>query len=308
MNLPTLSTLIAPMSPSIFARDVQGKRWLHSVGTASIFAKTFGWTQFNSFLNTNVKHLNYPIFRMAHEGKVIPWRALIEHASMQGEKFVPKLSVRKIKDQIAKGATMIIRSTNESVPHIKTLTQLLAKEIEEPVEANLYFSPGGFGGLGRHFDTHDVFVIQLVGEKTWTLTQPSHQWPLECQTYGKYEPPNDEVNQLRTRTGDVLYIPRGYWHSAIADSEPSLHLTLGVHRSTRIDIVSWLRDQLKDHENMRQDACSVFTDTSLSDSLDTIEEKLLELFSDREKLITAYRTFRNRTLLSDQECFDIPFH
>ena len=42
------------------------------------------------------------------------------------------------------------------------------------------------------------------------------------------------------RTGDALYLPRGYLHSARALDTVSAHLTVGVHPITRYDIVEAL--------------------------------------------------------------------
>ena len=36
--------------------------------------------------------------------------------------------------------------------------------------------------------------------------------------------------------GDALYLPRGYLHSAVAQGEVSIHLTVGVHPLTAYDL------------------------------------------------------------------------
>ena len=38
------------------------------------------------------------------------------------------------------------------------------------------------------------------------------------------------------RPGDALYLPRGYLHSAVAQGEVSIHLTVGVHPLTAYDL------------------------------------------------------------------------
>jgi hypothetical protein len=55
------------------------------------------------------------------------------------------------------------------------------------------------------------------------------------------------------QTGDLLYIPRGWWHLAIPLNEPTLHLTIGVSNPTGADFLSWFIDQLRESEVVRED-------------------------------------------------------
>jgi bifunctional lysine-specific demethylase and histidyl-hydroxylase NO66 len=84
-----------------------------------------------------------------------------------------------------------------------------------------------------------VFVLQVAGEKHWTIhepvladplrTQPWTDRPEEVAAAAQGEPVIDAV----LRPGDALYLPRGYLHSATALGEISAHLTIGVHPVTR---------------------------------------------------------------------------
>ena len=86
---------------------------------------------------------------------------------------------------------------------------------------------------------HDVFVLQIAGEKHWRIHEPVLTDPLRTQPWtdraaevaaaAEREPVIDAV----LRPGDALYLPRGYLHSATALGEISAHLTIGVHPVTR---------------------------------------------------------------------------
>jgi Cupin superfamily protein len=52
--------------------------------------------------------------------------------------------------------------------------------------------------------------------------------------------------------GDLLHIPRGWWHHVTAVDEPSLHLTAGVTPATGADLIAWATDQLLRCEPIRQ--------------------------------------------------------
>jgi hypothetical protein len=86
---------------------------------------------------------------------------------------------------------------------------------------------------------HDVFVLQVAGEKHWTIHEPVLRDPLRTQPW------NDHAAEVATaaarepvidavlRPGDALYLPRGFLHSARALGGISAHLTVGVHSVTR---------------------------------------------------------------------------
>lgn len=54
-----------------------------------------------------------------------------------------------------------------------------------------------------------------------------------------------------TRPGDAFYLPRGWLHSARAQDESSLHLTVGVRALTRYTIVETLLDLAAEDRRLR---------------------------------------------------------
>jgi hypothetical protein len=82
-----------------------------------------------------------------------------------------------------------------------------------------------------HYDTHDVIVLQVLGEKRWRLWpgQPVPQPTRRTPWPGGIEPEGEPV-AVTMRPGDTLYVPRGVMHDAAAQdgSEPSLHVTVGL--------------------------------------------------------------------------------
>jgi hypothetical protein len=54
--------------------------------------------------------------------------------------------------------------------------------------------------------------------------------------------------------GDVLYLPRGWWHAVSADQGVrSLHLTCGLTPHTGADLIGWLSETLRECEQVRAD-------------------------------------------------------
>ena len=78
-------------------------------------------------------------------------------------------------------------------------------------------------------------------------TQPGH--PLQNDD----TPAADRAAGLgrHLNDGDVLYIPRGWWHEAFPLGEPSLHLTVSLTPPTAMDYLGWVMARLRNHAELR---------------------------------------------------------
>ena len=76
------------------------------------------------------------------------------------------------------GATVVLGPLGGRWPPITALCAGIEAALQHPVFAHLYLSPPGGQGFGPHHDTHDVFVAQVEGAKTWRIGPPSRVLPL----------------------------------------------------------------------------------------------------------------------------------
>lgn len=154
--------------------------------------------------------------------------------------------------QIAKGATLIVNRIHVRSSQIRRLADSIAAKLKSPVSVNLYLSQSGYGAFGVHYDTHDVLVLQISGSKRWKVFKPSTPAPLfHMKHHDRIAPTDKAYREVMMRQGDTLYIPRGEWHSAMAEHEPSLHLTIGISAKTGIDFLAWLGRELSEVESWR---------------------------------------------------------
>jgi bifunctional lysine-specific demethylase and histidyl-hydroxylase MINA len=106
------------------------------------------------------------------------------------------------------------------------------------IGVNLYLSPHGAQGLARHYDDHCVLVWQITGCKSWKiLKEPKPDMPrLYERLDNTFANEKGGEMEILLQEGDILYIPRGYFHEArtmINGSGPhktdcSLHLTFAI--------------------------------------------------------------------------------
>ncbi|MCC2111928.1 MAG: hypothetical protein KDJ16_07835, partial [Hyphomicrobiales bacterium] len=138
----------------------------------------------------------------------------------------------------ASGATVILNHLHRRHPPLADLCGALELEFSAPVQTNIYLTPPQDKGFKAHFDTHDVFVLQLTGTKAWRLYDTPIALPL--RGHGNEAAREDFGTPSETfelRPGDTLYIPRGLVHDADATDEPSLHITVGILAWTWFDFL-----------------------------------------------------------------------
>ena len=122
-------------------------------------------------------------------------------------------------------------------------------ELGHPVQANAYVTPPQNQGFSDHYDVHDVFVLQIAGEKRWQIHAPVLEAPLRDQPWTDRKSAVERraretpLIEAVLRPGDCLYLPRGFLHAANALGGMSIHLTIGVHVWTRYAIAEQLVGQ-----------------------------------------------------------------
>jgi hypothetical protein len=101
-------------------------------------------------------------------------------------------------------------------------------------------------------------VLQIAGEKHWTVHEPVHVDPLRNQPWTDHSKAvataaRDQAAVVDEvlRPGDALYVPRGFLHSAKALGGVSAHLTVGLHTMTRYLLVQELAALAADQAELR---------------------------------------------------------
>ncbi len=126
------------------------------------------------------------------------------------------------------GATVIFRQLQRRVPTLARLCAELGRSFSSRVQANVYLTPPEAQGFAPHWDTHDVFVLQVSGAKRWSIYDTKVRLPLRGQRFKRGTPPGDVSDEFELGPGSAVYIPRGLMHSARSTDRASLHITLGI--------------------------------------------------------------------------------
>lgn len=128
------------------------------------------------------------------------------------------------------GSTIILNALDQRWGPLKQLSLGLSAEASSRFQANIYVTPAGAQGFKPHYDTHDVFVLQVHGTKRWQLYGAPLPLPLQSQPHDKSGPgPGAPEQEFDLQAGDLLYLPRGTIHAAMANDSTSVHITLGAY-------------------------------------------------------------------------------
>ena len=199
--------------------------------------RPFGWPDLDAVL-----HHNEPTPQGLHlfNRGLIPDDAYTEDCSAFGLRR-RRLNKVRFYGYLNAGATLVINRFELLSAAAQRLCAQVAVFASQPASSNAYVSFRGDGTFGDHWDTHDVFAIQLIGRKRWRVFPPTLPLPLSHQTSERIGQACPEVPALDCvlETGDVLYIPRGWWHHVIPLEEGSLHLSVGTYAPTVYDYVMW---------------------------------------------------------------------
>jgi ribosomal protein L16 Arg81 hydroxylase len=189
--------------------------------------------------------LRTPFLRVAKQGTVLP-AAGFTGSGGAGAEVGDQVIDDKIMQLYADGATLVLQGLHRIWPPLVEFAHRLGAELNQPLQVNAYLTPAGNRGFATHYDTHDVFVLQVDGTKRWRIHEPVLPDPLERQAWGGRK---EEVSataegpaalDVVLAPGDALYLPRGWLHSAEAQGERSLHITVGVRALTRYALVEEL--------------------------------------------------------------------
>ena len=159
---------------------------------------------------------------------------------------VGKTEYRYIKpivyDYMRNGATLVYnRIRNE--PFVTNIAREIANFAQAQVIVSGYAAFSDKASYKCHWDTRDVFAVQVKGRKRWILKEPNFERPLYMQQ-NKYMPdipePEEVYLDVILEEGDVLYVPRGWWHNPIPLGEETFHLAVGTFAPTGFDYINWL--------------------------------------------------------------------
>ena len=308
--MQSFDDLIAPMSAAEFFSAHHDRKPVHIPCPEGKRKAMLDWAGLNRILDLHTYWIE-PHMKLVMGNRA----ALTEHycdevETLDGNKTL-RANPAKVKAFLGMGASMVANRVHDVSPPVRDIAAILEETFGAGVGANIYCSFKGVQAFQSHYDLHDVFAIHTEGEKTWTVYENRADNPVNPL------PPGDATSQYlnaskgnvlfkaHMKPGDLLYLPRGWYHDALASSDASMHVTFSVSPNTGLSLFKLLEREAK-----RDSAFRAFLPHALDDE-EALQQRLGELGDRLKALVTssAFATevkIAQRKLKNDPTRFDLP--
>jgi hypothetical protein len=172
----------------------------------------------NDLISTH--RLEAPRLRLSAAGEMLPPYRYALPVTARRHTVWQRTHPAELHQRLAEGASLVLDAIDHMHPPLEALAAELERWLRTDVQINAYASWTAAEGFGVHWDDHDVIVVQVSGAKRWKLYGPTHTAPLHRDVAVPEPPPAVPVADLVLAAGDVLYLPRGWWHAVTNDQGP----------------------------------------------------------------------------------------
>jgi hypothetical protein len=235
------------------------------------FENLFSWDLINDLLSQNL--LDEKRLRVVKDSRDLP------QVLYRRDNERKSIDARKLTDLLNQGASLAFNGAQHFSPGVRRIALELERRLDQKLNVNAYVSFGTGGAFTSHYDTHDVLVLQVFGEKLWTLfgepeAHPIIEHKVQKRHSGRGRPVAMEINM---RAGEILFIPRGFYHQAAVRDATSVHLTFGIHTARGVDFVDEVRKRCAEIEEFRKDLLTVAGPEALAERERVVKDLLHKL-------------------------------
>ncbi|MET4805737.1 cupin domain-containing protein [Limibacillus sp. MBR-115] len=251
--------LLASETPEEFLAKTYTRKPLFIKGDAAKAEAVFSWEQLNEMLQ--VANLwSEASMDLALNGKLIPPQKFC-YASVDREgRPCQRPDPRSVQQALKQGATLALAFADTLSPGVRATSLAVGANVSAPVNTSIFASHKGIQGYNEHFDTQNVFALQISGEKTWRVYENRIPSVAAIPGFDSESLTPDQVKErmgkvlleVTAKPGDLLYIPHGFVHAATASSEDCLHVSFGACHFVLQDYMNLLMRELPQEVLFRQ--------------------------------------------------------
>lgn len=246
--------IIYPLKWETFIDEFLGKKPYINTSNEKKFNEILTWSEINRII---LEHrLEHPRLRMFKNVQLIPASEYVNKTTSRRGSVSPTILMREFNEEILNGATLIIDAIQEMSSPIRELCENFNFSLKGICQANAYIALADQQAFDTHWDGHDVFVLQITGEKHWKIYHPTRANPLDTdldkEKYGENQIEKVLFWEGTIKEGDVLYIPRGWWHSVSPVGKETIHISIGYNPPTGVDFLKWISNQLLKEDDFRE--------------------------------------------------------
>ncbi len=200
---------------------------MRTEGTPNRFDHLLPMTMLQHVLATH--ELRYPRFRLVRGGIAADSR-WYTNQEVIGSSSYDWLVPHRINQLLEEGYLLALNHVHAFAPELRDLVASLEATRPGQANANLYLAKRPGQGLSAHYDTDDLFVMQVRGRKSWKLTlQPQEEVATLLHPGNEEMIPSSWSHEFVLNPGDFLYVPQGWWHTCETMNDGgSFHIACGM--------------------------------------------------------------------------------
>ena len=306
--MPTFAEFLAPFDAAEFKKLYHGKKPLHIAGRGQAFGNPLPWKRFNEILDLTASW-NEDTLQVFYRNRLALRDNYCDVGNLAPGAKAPA-DPRKVKALLGFGASLVANQIQRVCPEVAAIVQMLQREFAAGAGANAYCSFQGVQAFNTHYDLHDVFALQVEGEKLWRIYEARADHPTAPL------PPGDEAEKWLTdsrgkllaevpmKPGDILYLPRGQYHDAITGAGASLHVTFWVKPATGLSLFKLLEAAATAQSDFRADLPDARDPAALGAHLARLAQQVERLMNSPAFAIEVLN--HQRSFASSPAAFELP--
>ena len=248
-RIRSFADLIAPVTEDDFFATYHDRQFLHvPAPNADKFADVMSWDILTNMLNmTSI--WSATSLAIVLDKREIPAEQYCRPAIDRNNQQNLQPDAEKVKSWLRRGASLVTNDVDTLWPGTAAAADALEQRFGGKVQSNLYCSWNQRQAYDTHFDTHEVFALHVAGEKVWNIYEGRLDNPIANEAFKSLGPEYHDQHrgaiaaEVTLRPGDLLYIPRGQYHDALASSDGAIHLSFGLTHVIGIDVMTMLFEQ-----------------------------------------------------------------
>jgi mannose-6-phosphate isomerase-like protein (cupin superfamily) len=257
-RIESFAELIAPISEEQFFAEYHDKKPLHiRAQTPDKLDDVMTWDTLSEILNMTAIWSPHSL-KLFLDTKPVAVDKYCRPAIDRNGAQSMQPDANKVKSWLRRGASIVANDIDTLTPGLISAAGALENRLGGKVQSNLYCSWDQHQAFPTHFDTHEVFALHVAGEKTWRLYEGRLESPIASDTFQSLDDDFHAANrgevaeEVTLKPGDILYIPRGQYHDALASSEGCIHLSFGVTHIIGFDVITLLFERAMTEPLFRQ--------------------------------------------------------
>ncbi len=243
---------------------------------SAIDSTKFSWKEVNElYSRVDISHRDFKLMN----GYEVPKKEYVESYDNLG--VIEYRCITSVFYEYLRNGATLVRNRISNEPFVDQISKQIATFAEARTLVGGYAAFSSKSSYKSHWDTRDVYAVQLLGRKRWILRKPNFEFPLYMQqtkNFPDIKEPEEIYMDVILEAGDILYIPRGWWHDPLPLDEETFHLAVATFAPTGFEYMRWLQNTMPNILDCRKNFTNFQSDAEM---INSISQQVAEIIRDK---------------------------